>query len=179
MAPPGQQHPPRERLFPPVGRRGAMPVLSALALALGTAPVVAVVVTSGKGGGDQGLPPAAGGHGEEQGHRPPPSAVGQLLTPAGPCSRQDPARKWGSPWGEPGAASSLLPAQGNPLPFSPASLLRTTPACPHEWAGHCRVCCCLSVERRSWEQGRERCSALGAPLAALREKRELGSEGLV
>ncbi|NWR60229.1 CD69 protein, partial [Bucorvus abyssinicus] len=44
--------------------------------------------------------------------------------------------------------------------------------CLHDWVAHRGVCYYLSTEEGSWEQGRERCSALGASLAVLREEWE-------
>ncbi|NWX32947.1 CD69 protein, partial [Notiomystis cincta] len=42
--------------------------------------------------------------------------------------------------------------------------------CPDGWVGFRGVCYFLSEERRSWDQGRARCSELGAPLAVLRDE---------
>uniref|UniRef100_A0A8C3XY46 C-type lectin domain-containing protein n=1 Tax=Catharus ustulatus TaxID=91951 RepID=A0A8C3XY46_CATUS len=102
-----------------------------------------------------------------------PKAVRALLLSLGPAPR--------------GTAGSLLPAQGNPQPFSSSPAAPQVPVppatpllvlgCPHGWVGYNGVCYYFSRDQGTWEQGQERCSELGASLAILKDE-EMVSEGL-
>ncbi|NXS80519.1 CD69 protein, partial [Erpornis zantholeuca] len=41
--------------------------------------------------------------------------------------------------------------------------------CPRGWVGYRGICYFLSRDRRTWDQGQARCSALGASLAVLKD----------
>ncbi|NXY39072.1 CD69 protein, partial [Pomatorhinus ruficollis] len=42
--------------------------------------------------------------------------------------------------------------------------------CPAGWVGYNGICYFLSKDQRTWDQGQERCSELGASLAVLRDE---------
>ncbi|NXP43152.1 CD69 protein, partial [Leiothrix lutea] len=42
--------------------------------------------------------------------------------------------------------------------------------CPAGWVGYNGICYFLSGDQRPWDQGRARCSELGASLAVLRDE---------
>ncbi|KAM9263884.1 C-type lectin domain family 2 member B-like [Morus bassanus] len=59
--------------------------------------------------------------------------------------------------------------KGNPdVPAAPVL------ACPDDWVGYQRVCYYLSPEEGSWEESQEKCSSLGASLAVLKRRWEMG-----
>ncbi|XP_059689116.1 C-type lectin domain family 2 member B-like [Gavia stellata] len=69
------------------------------------------------------------------------------------------------------AAVAVLSGRCGGNPTVPAALVL---ACPEDWVAYGKVCYHLSREEGSWEWSQEQCSSLGASLAVLRMRWEMG-----